>query len=106
MIKGLAHFTKHFAGSADDFVVVGGVAAHEIMGSEGLTFRATKDIDLVIVARPATACHAAFRTTSGRIADDLGMHRTGVASGRRGRAWLLGSVRSDGRRSFGDRVRR
>ena len=54
MIKGLDHFTKHFAGSSDDFVVVGGVAAHEIMGSEGLTFRATKDIDLVIVARPAT----------------------------------------------------
>lgn len=55
MIKGLDHFTKHFADSADDFVVVGGVAAHEIMGSEGLTFRATKDIDLVIIARPATA---------------------------------------------------
>lgn len=54
MIKGLEHFTKHFADSADDFVVVGGVAAHEIMGSEGLAFRATKDIDLVIVARPAT----------------------------------------------------
>lgn len=55
MIKGLDHFTKHFADSADDFVVVGGVAAHEIMGTAGLEFRATKDIDLVIIARPATA---------------------------------------------------
>lgn len=55
MIKGLDHFTKHFADSADDFVVVGGVAAHEIMGTAGLEFRTTKDIDLVIIARPATA---------------------------------------------------
>jgi hypothetical protein len=54
MIKGLDHFTKHFADSADDFVVVGGVAAHEIMDFEALPFRATKDIDLVIIARPAT----------------------------------------------------
>ena len=55
MIKGLDHFTKHFADSTDDFVVVGGVAAHEIMDFEALPFRATKDIDLVIIARPATA---------------------------------------------------
>jgi hypothetical protein len=54
MIKGLDHFTKHFADSSNDFAVIGGVAAHEIMGAEGLSFRATKDIDLVIIARPAT----------------------------------------------------
>jgi len=53
MIKGLDHFSKHFADSADDFVVIGGVAAHEIMTTVGLEFRATKDIDLVIIARPA-----------------------------------------------------
>ena len=55
MIKGLDHFRNHFASHPDDFVVIGGVAAHEIMGSAGLDFRATKDIDLVIIARPATA---------------------------------------------------
>jgi hypothetical protein len=55
MIKGLDHFTDHFVGNADDFVVIGGVAAHEIMGTAGLEFRATKDIDLVIIARPAVA---------------------------------------------------
>ena len=55
MIKGLDHFTDHFAGNANDFVVIGGVAAHEIMGTAGLEFRATKDIDLVIIARPAAA---------------------------------------------------
>lgn len=55
MIRGLDHFTGHFAAYADDFVVIGGVAAHEIMGTAGLEFRATKDIDLVIIARPAVA---------------------------------------------------
>jgi hypothetical protein len=55
MIKGLDHFKDHFAGNADDFAVIGGVAAHEIMGTAGLEFRATKDIDLVIIARPAAA---------------------------------------------------
>lgn len=30
MIKGLDHFRNHFAGNSDDFVVIGGVAAHEI----------------------------------------------------------------------------
>ncbi len=55
MIKGLDHFTNYFADNADDFVVIGGVAAHEIMGMAGLEFRATKNIDLVIIARPAAA---------------------------------------------------
>ncbi len=55
MIKGLDNFTNHFKDNADDFVVIGGVAAHEIMGTAGLEFRATKDIDLVIIARPAAA---------------------------------------------------
>ena len=54
MIKGLDHFRNYFAGNSEDFVVIGGVAAHEIMGNAGLDFRATKDIDLVIIARPAT----------------------------------------------------
>ena len=31
MIKGLDHFTRHFAENSEDFVVIGGVAAHEIM---------------------------------------------------------------------------
>lgn len=53
--QGIRSFHEDFADSVDDFVVVGGVAAHEIMGSAGLEFRATKDIDLVIIARPAVA---------------------------------------------------
>lgn len=55
MIKGLHHFTDHFAGNSDDFVVIGGAAAHEIMGTAGLPFRATKDIDIVILGRPTTS---------------------------------------------------
>ena len=29
MIKGLSHFTDHFAGNAEDFVVIGGVSCLE-----------------------------------------------------------------------------
>jgi hypothetical protein len=49
MIKGLDKFRAHFAQSADAFVLIGGVACHEWLASQGLPFRVTKDIDLVLI---------------------------------------------------------
>ena len=50
MIKGLDKFQAHFKESRDCFVLIGGVACHEWLASQSLSFRATKDIDLVLVA--------------------------------------------------------
>lgn len=48
-IRGLDHFTKHFSEYKDDYVIVGGIASSILLENVGITFRATKDIDLVII---------------------------------------------------------
>jgi hypothetical protein len=49
MIKGLGLFRHHFESYTDRYVIIGGVAASLVMEEAGLDFRATKDIDLVLV---------------------------------------------------------
>lgn len=48
MVKGLDVFRDFFGGNADQFVLIGGTAATLAMESAGLTFRATKDLDIVL----------------------------------------------------------
>lgn len=49
MIRGLDRFREHFAEYRKAFVLIGGVACHEWFASQGLEFRATKDMDIVLV---------------------------------------------------------
>ncbi len=49
MVKGLAHFLKHFSGYHDRFILIGGAACELWMTGRGLEFRATKDLDIVLV---------------------------------------------------------
>ncbi len=49
MVKGLEIFRRHFAGFTDRYVLIGGVAASLAMEDAGLDFRATKDLDLVLI---------------------------------------------------------
>jgi hypothetical protein len=49
MIKGLDKFRAHFEQSRGAFVLIGGAACHEWLASQGLSFRVTKDIDLVLI---------------------------------------------------------
>ncbi len=49
MIRGLDHFSEYFKELKDHFVVVGGTAATLLLEHIGITFRATKDIDIVII---------------------------------------------------------
>lgn len=48
MVKGLELFREHFAGYADQYVLIGGTAATLAMEAAGLPFRATKDLDIVL----------------------------------------------------------
>jgi len=50
MIVGLEHFSNFFRDFDQYYVVVGGVAATLLLEKENLEFRATKDIDLVLVS--------------------------------------------------------
>ena len=57
MIRGLDLFREHFAGHKNAFVLIGGVACHEWLAAQGLAFRATKDMDMVLIVE---ALDAAF----------------------------------------------
>jgi hypothetical protein len=48
VVRGLDVFREHFAGHADQFVLIGGTAASLAMEEAGLEFRATKDLDIVL----------------------------------------------------------
>lgn len=49
MIRGLDKFRAHFGQHRDAFVLIGGVACHEWLALQGLQFRATKDINMVLI---------------------------------------------------------
>lgn len=49
MIRGLDLFREHSAGYRKAFVLIGGVACHEWLSTQGLEFRATKDVDMVLI---------------------------------------------------------
>ena len=46
--RGLEHFTEYFKNHEDDYVIIGGGAAAAYLEDEGLDFRATQDIDMVL----------------------------------------------------------
>lgn len=47
-IRGLSRFRERFAAYAESYVLIGGAASLLVMEEAGLTFRATKDLDLVL----------------------------------------------------------
>jgi hypothetical protein len=49
VVRGLSLFREHFRDFPDEYVVIGGVACDEWFASLDLRFRATKDIDLVLI---------------------------------------------------------
>ena len=55
MVKGLNGFKEWFRGYEDQFVIIGGTACDILMSEEGQDFRATKDIDMVLLVEALTA---------------------------------------------------
>lgn len=49
MIPGFKSFQEWFRGYEAQYAIIGGTACDLLMSDEGLTFRATKDIDLVLI---------------------------------------------------------
>ena len=49
MVRGIENFREWFRGYEDQYVIIGGTACDLLMTEEGLDFRATKDIDLVLI---------------------------------------------------------
>ena len=57
MVRGIDSFREWFRGYEDYYTIIGGTACDLLMTDEGLDFRATKDIDLVLIVE---AVNAAF----------------------------------------------
>ncbi len=49
MVRGLDKFREQFRSYAGQYVLVGGTACDLLMGEAGLDFRATKDVDMVLM---------------------------------------------------------
>jgi len=55
VVRGLDRFREHFAGYGDRYVLIGGTAATVSMERAGLPFRATKDLDILVVVEALDA---------------------------------------------------
>ena len=50
MVRGLELFKEHFKGFQEHYVLIGGTACSILMEESGVPFRATKDLDIVLIA--------------------------------------------------------
>jgi len=55
MVTGIDSFKEWFKGSEEQYAIIGGTACDILMSEEGLDFRATKDIDLVLIIEAVDA---------------------------------------------------
>lgn len=55
MINGFTKFKEQFKGYEEQYIIIGGTACDLIMENEELPFRATKDIDIVLIVESITA---------------------------------------------------
>ena len=55
MVTGIESFKEWFSGSEEQYTIIGGTACDILMTEEGLDFRATKDIDLVLIIEAVDA---------------------------------------------------
>ena len=62
MVEGMDRFKSHFADYTDQYVLIGGAACMVAMEHVGQSFRATKDLDIVLCVEVLDANFAtAFR---------------------------------------------
>ena len=54
MVKGIEIFRERFRGFPDSLVLIGGAACDEWFSRLGMTFRATRDLDIVLILEAVT----------------------------------------------------
>ena len=54
MVNGFTKFKERFQGFENQYVIIGGTACDLIMENEELPFRATKDVDIVLIVESIT----------------------------------------------------
>lgn len=99
-VRGLNRFKEHMAGLEDSYVVIGGAAYEVLLGDADLEFRATKDVDMVLLvegrlpeAAGPTRPTAKRRPCGSRRHPCRRRHRS-RARARRRRSWRASSTAS------------
>ena len=54
MVKGLGTFQKYFADYEEQYVLIGGAACDILFESNEVNFRATRDLDMVLIVEALT----------------------------------------------------
>jgi len=49
LVKGLDIFRNFFVDYSQNYILIGGAACSEHFSEEGLTFRATRDLDIILI---------------------------------------------------------
>lgn len=80
MVRGLDVFREHFRRYSDQFILIGGTACDLVMAEAGDTFRATKDLDIVLCIE---ALDATFVRAFWEFVRSGGYNRREKASGQR-----------------------
>ncbi len=55
MVRGVKIFRDYFKDFTDNYILIGGAACDEHLSDAGLTFRATKDLDIILVVEALSA---------------------------------------------------
>ncbi len=62
MVKGIEHFKRYFRDYADQYVLIGDAACDISFGSFHADFRATRDLDVVLIVEALTISGGYWRT--------------------------------------------
>lgn len=55
MVTGFESFKRWFSEYSEQYTIIGGTACDLLMSEEGMDFRATRDIDMVLIVEPDAA---------------------------------------------------
>ena len=61
MVKGIDRFKAYFRDYTDQYVLIGGAACDISFGSNNAEFRATRDLDVVLIAEALTRVYPGRR---------------------------------------------
>lgn len=92
MVTGVDRFREHFAPHEHQFVLIGGAACELLMEEAGLNFRATRDLDIVLIVE---ALDPAFSESFWQFVEDGGYEVRERSDGKRTLYRFQKSARSD-----------
>lgn len=80
MVVGIDTFKRYFSDHTDDYVLIGGAACDVLFSAAGITYRATKDLDVVLCVEVVSA---SFARAFAKFLEEGGYHTWAAYDGER-----------------------